>query len=420
MKNFVVKFIYRILAGYARKLIKKHNPFVIGVTGSVGKSSTKEAIYMVMKDHFGERKVRANYGSLNAEFGIPLTILGYNRLPSKFCWFFFLISAWFRTFSKTYPDYLILEMGVDHPGDVAYFSAIVEPNIVIITSLAGAHLTNFKSIDEYQKEKLSIMDHLKDSGQAVVNWDDPVLSKQKGNNIISIAVKNQKADYSIESFKVSLKGIEYRISTTGQKISIKSSLLGKQFVYAQLFAFVIGIKFGINFLDIKRSLEKLKPLPGRMNLLPGLRQTMIIDDTYNNSGPTSAKAALDVLQEINYAKRKVLILGNMNELGENEERIHREIGSYAKGKCDFAVFAGPNAQVMAAGYDDTETSLIFKDRKEIIQSLDSFIEPGDLILVKASQNGNFFEEIVKNLLSEEIIAKDVLVRQSVFWLKKKK
>lgn len=418
MKNLILKLIYRILASYARRVVEVHKPFVIAITGSVGKTSTKEAVFKVLFDRFGE-EVRKNEGNLNAEIGIPLTILGYKNVPSKLGWPLFLMQAYFRSKKKVYPKYLVLEMGIEHRGDMKYFGTIVRPDIAVITGASSAHLSNFKDRSEYQEEKLKIKEILKDDGKLILNIDDEYLAGNISKDSITFAVDNNKADVLATNIKITPLGTEYRIEKPGQKISVKSKSLGKQSVYLGLIAFLVGQIFEIQSLKIKKSLESIKPLAGRMNLLLGLKNILIIDDTYN-SNPTSAKEALNVLAEIEYNKgRKVAILGNMNELGSYEEESHREIGAYAYNKCDLAVFVGKNALLMQEAFGDKSKSLSFPSRRELTLTLDKIIKPNDLILVKASQNGNFFEEIVKYLLKDKSQAESLLVRQSKFWLKRK-
>lgn len=417
MKNIVLKFIYRILASYARKVIRQHKPFVIGITGSSGKTSTKEAVYRVMADHFGDQ-VRKTEGNLNAEIGIPLTILGYKSVPNKFLWPFFLIAAYFRTMEKNYPKYLVLEMGLEHPGDFGFFGSIVSLNIGVITTIDPAHFANFKDLAHFQAEKLALIKLVHADGKIIINADDGALAKLEDKRILGIGIAAKEADYGASDIVVTTGGTDYRINTVGQKIAIKSKLIGKQFIYSQLIAFAIGQSFGIQSLEIKKSLEKISTMPGRMRVIEGKSGILILDDTYN-ANPGSMGAALDVLSEIKYAGRKVAILGNMNELGAIEKAAHEEIGKYAKGKCDFAIFVSPNADLMAKGFADSKNSLTFSGRLELLKSIDRIVKPKDLILIKASQNRNFFEEVTKYLMKDPTMAKEMLVRQSDFWKRRK-
>jgi len=417
MKNFFLKIVYRILAAYARAVIRRHNPFVIAITGSVGKGSAKEAIYQVLVDHFGKHKVRKNYGSLNAEIGIPLTILGYTKVPNKFLWPWFFLSALPKLSEKKYPAYLVLEMGVEHPGDIDYFSTIVRPDIAVIISTAPVHLANFKDYRDFQKEKCSLAEKIKPEGIVMVNSDDGFLNRYALNheNIITVGT-DSKADYHAESIELKLDGSAFRIETVGQKISVKSKLFGRQFVYSDLFAFAIGHYMGIQSLEIKKSLEKVEPEAGRMRIIAGKKESIIIDDTYNAS-PVAVKAALDVLSEME-SGRKVFIFGNMNELGDYEREAHKEVAEYARGKANLAIFAGPNAKMMSEIFGPG--AIVFLNRKELESKIESLIEAKDLILIKASQNNNFFEEITKKLMNDPAEAEKLLVRQGSFWARRKK
>lgn len=419
MKNTVLKFIYSILRRYARKVILRHKPRVIAITGSVGKTTTKEAIAQVMRDAF-VNQVRATSGNLNAEIGIPLTILGYTKNPPKIAWPIILISAWFRTFAKSYPKYLILEMGVEHPGDIEYFGSIVSPEVGVITAATPAHLANFKDLSEMQSEKIQMSQILKKNGLIIYNLDDEYLSKQKFDNSISYSIKNQRSDCQADGEILSENGMDYSINYKDEKINLKSRLLGIHLIYADLAAFCVGRHFGISSEKIVLSLEKRKPIAGRMNLINGRNGVKIIDDTYN-SNPASACAALDTLNDIKYSSgRKVAILGNMNELGSMEEESHIKVAEYARGKCDLIIFSGKNASIMRKAYGDKKTSLEFKNRFDIIKSLDKILKPFDLVLIKASQNKNFFEEVTKQLLQNKEEAGNLLVRQDKFWHKRKK
>lgn len=417
MKKFLLKIIYKVLASYGRKVIARNNPYVIAITGSVGKTSAKEAVYKVLSDHFGKEEVRKNFGNLNAEIGVPLTILGYRSLPLKWFWPFFLVGAYFKTFEKRYPKYLVLEFGVEHRGDIQYLTGIARPNMAIITSVAPVHLANFKDASELAREKISLAKFVENDGKVFVNADEVSLKEIDFPNVMTVGLR-QGADFQGINSMFSFEGTEYHIVSTGQKISIKSKVLGNQSIYSQLFAFAVGRTLGIQSLEIKKSLEKINPINGRMHLLAGKNGTMIIDDSYNAS-PASVKAALEVLSSFKN-RRKVAILGNMNELGKMEGEAHLEVGKFARNKCDFAVFVGPNASTMARGFESKDGVRTFCDRKELLKNLDSLIEANDLILIKASQNGNFFEEVTKALLKDPSKSSELLVRQSGFWMRKKK
>jgi len=419
MKDQILKLIYRILRSYARKVILRHKPFVVAITGSVGKTTTKDAVAQVMKDAF-PNQVRATAGNLNAEIGIPLTILGYTSAPSKYLLPFLLIPAWFRTFAAMYPKYLVLEMGVEHKGDIEYFGTIVTPDIGIITAAEPAHTANFSAVSEMQAEKTNLAKIIKTGGPLIYNADDKYLAKTKFKNAVSYSIKTEKADCSANNIKLSEDGMNFDISYQKDKVETKSRLIGEHLIYADLAAFCLGRHFDISGEKIALSLEKRLPARGRMNLLKGKNGTLIIDDTYN-SNPASARAALKTLHDIKYTKgRKVAIIGNMNELGDYEKEGHRLVGECAKGKADLTIFVGPNAEIMAEAFGSRGEVIKLKNRQSLEKKLDQIIEPNDLVLVKASQNQNYFEEISKELLEDKNLAEKVLVRQEKHWRKKKK
>lgn len=409
--------IFKVLARIARKYIQKFNPFVIAITGSVGKTGTKEAVFAVLRDaFFGD--VWRTEGNLNAEIGIPLTIMGCKKVPNKFAWPAFLLINLLRPLPKKYPKYLVLEMGVEHRGDIAYFSSIVRPDIALITSVSPAHTVNFKNVPEFEKEKFSLISKLKENGIAILNHDDPVLASEKAVEAdIHFVGLGKGADYFADEIKPSVTGTEFRINCPGHKLTVKSKILGSQSVYSALFAFAVADRLGLPLIRTAKAIEGIKSLPGRMNYIAGEKDTAIIDDTYN-SNPASVRAAVDFLSNIEAKARKILILGNMNELGAWEKEEHEKAAQYARGKFDLAVFAGPNAKFMAKAYGGK--SQVFLNRFELIKELKNIVREKDILLVKASQNKNFFEEVVKFLMQDKSHARQILVRQGREWLKKKK
>jgi len=416
MKDQALKSLYRILKSYALKVIKRHNPFVIAVTGSVGKTSAKEAIYTIMNEKFGV-EVRSTTGNLNAEIGIPLTILGYKNYPSKWLWPVFLVGAYFRTLKRKYPKYLVVEMGIEHPGDINYFGSIVRPDIAVITAATPAHVANFKSVEEMQAEKVSIREIVKEGGSVIYNNDDKYLSEQKFVSAVKYSIMSE-SDFKANKIEVDLSGNNYQVKTPEGVINIKSNLVGRQMIYTELAAISVAKRLKIENEVIQSGLSKMNQYPGRVQILEGIESSTIIDDSYN-SNPASAKAALDLLSELKTDGRKIAILGNMNELGEIEKDVHRELGAYAKGKCDVAIFAGANAEIMQKGFADNKCSKAFFGRDELTSELNNFVYKDDIILVKASQNGNYYEEVVKFLMKEKGRASELLVRQGPEWMKKK-
>lgn len=417
MKNYFLKIIYSVLGFYAKKVISRHQPYVVAITGSAGKTSTKEAVYQTLCDRFGAEEVRKNQGNLNNEIGVCLTILGYEKMPTKLAWPIFLLLASFRIKSRKYPKYLVLEYGVDKVGDMKYLTSIAAPEVAIITTVEPAHIANFSSVEAYQDEKIAIVQGIRAGGFLLVSGDESALKKVQFEDIKRVSLFG-RGDYNAESIALTPEGMEYRISCLGHKISVKSQLLGEQLIYSQLFAFALADHLDFQLIKAGESLEKIKPISGRMKLIKGIKNTTIIDDTYN-SNPASLSAGLRVLQKFQTPARKVAIIGNMNELGQLEEAAHLRAGKIAAESCDLAIFVGKNADLMRKSFDDDKRSLSFATTKDLMAKVREIVQEKDLIFIKASQNGNYLEEVTKLLMLEPAQASNLLVRQSRAWLRKK-
>lgn len=417
IKKFILQIIYRRLAYIARKVVKKYQPKVIAITGSVGKTSSKEAIAFILKQKFGE-EVRCTSGNLNAEIGVPLTILGYNDQPKKYEWPLFLFKISKHLKEKKYPKYLIIEMGVERSGDIDYFCSIVKPDIAVITAATAAHIANFTSLEQMQKEKIKLSEFVEEDN-LFFNADDKFLKNHlKGGHGYSIS--DSKLNIYASDIDTDIEGNKYLLHLGGEKIFVKNKLIGKQMIYADMAAAAVCYKLLGKCDDIIKSLNLRKPFLGRMNLLKGKKGIKIIDDTYN-ANPESVKAAALCLNEIKYFGRKVMILGDMNELGKSEKLFHKEVARHLNNfkNIDLFVFAGKNAKLMSIEIDSRHNVLVYKNRKELDRNILSIVKKNDLVLIKASQNNNYFEENVKILLDETIDPKENLVRQSESWLVKK-
>jgi len=417
MKNWALKNLHKALKNLAKTVLMERRPFIIGITGSVGKTSTKEAVNAVLKEEYGD-EVRTSSGNLNTEIGLPLTILGYEKLPNKFLWPLFLFLAWIKTFQSSYPKYLVLEMGVDKPGDMEYFMEFVEPSISIVTALTPAHMANFTSLEKMQQEKLKIFDNQNSLNIKIYNGDDEYFKQNKVANGLMYSISDRDSDCFTTNINITKNGNKYFVFCGPDKLSIHNKLLGKPMISSQLAAIGVGKYLKIENKKIEKAINSLSPVNGRMKILSGKNGMTILDDTYNSS-PAAVKAALDTVFEIKYEGRKVAILGNMNELGDLEKESHIEIAKYAKNKVDLCVFVGQNADIMLKSHGE-ENALAYKDRDSLISDIDRVVESGDLVFVKASQNNNYFEEVVKQLLYASIDPEKNLVRQDNFWLSKKK
>jgi UDP-N-acetylmuramoyl-tripeptide--D-alanyl-D-alanine ligase len=424
MRNFVKNR----LAHYAHKLINKEQPFVIAVTGSVGKSSTKDAVAAVLSKSF---QVRSSPGNYNTEFGLPLAILGLELPTGKLGWLSTLWQAWRRVARSKSGDAVtyVLEMGADKPGDLDELCDIASPHISVVTAVGESHLEFFGSVENIAKEKRTLVERLNKEGVAILNRDDArvweMRSRAKGK-VVSYGF-HEEADIRAEEqvgYACSFDhecGMHFKVRAQGATVPMfVSSALGRQSIYAALAAVAVGIERGMNLVDIGDALRSFRPQPGRMRYVPGIKRSVLIDDTYN-SAPRSALAALYVLREIpaDAGARKWAVLGDMLELGSGSEAGHMQIGREAAENADVMVFVGERmadavraAREAGAGDDRV---FHFAGTEEAGLFVQGRMKSGDVILVKGSQ-GMRMERVVKELMADPLAAERTLVRQSAKWL----
>ncbi|MDD5341442.1 MAG: UDP-N-acetylmuramoyl-tripeptide--D-alanyl-D-alanine ligase [Patescibacteria group bacterium] len=439
------KILQIILRQFTVAILKKYQPEIVGIAGSVGKTSAKEAIFSVLSL---AHNCRRNIKSYNNEIGLPLTIIGVETAGRS-------LLGWLKVFGhasrlliskdEKYPEILILEMGADKLGDIEYLVKMAPPKIGVLTAIAESHLQVFKDLKGVLKEKEMIVTDLPREGVAILNADDENVMSLKDKLRARVITFGFAENTDVKAGDISFSGLEQDFCETqyewdcktwgtSLKVSYAGSFVpvflphtfGKQNVYSALAAFAVGVAHKINLVDIAEGLKQYRAPKGRMNLIAGLKHTLIIDDTYNSS-PVAVKAALAAMKSIILpeGRRKIVVLGDMLELGEKSSEAHREIGFkiaeesfdylFAVGKeskatADAAVEAGMNA-------NNADRVKYFEDSEKAGVSLQNHILPGDLILVKGSQ-GMRMENIVKEIMAEPEKAKELLVRQTGEWEKR--
>lgn len=426
------KFIQLKLKWLAKLVLAKYRPRVVGITGSVGKTSAKEAVYAVLAKKFRARRNTKNY---NNEIGVPLTIIGAESPGrSLIGWIrVFWQALWLIVFNdKEYPEILVLEMGVDRPGDMAYLNSIVKCRVGIVTMIGPSHLEYFKTIENIQKEKSGLVGNLNTDGWAILNYDNEktrqieTVSRAKvitygfaenaavtaGQVVFSFEDRKRKGELTGISFKLGYKGAFVPV--------LLPKVAGRTAVYAALAGAAAGISFGMNLLEIAENLRDYAPPPGRMNLIAGIKRTLIIDDTYNSS-PQSAMAALDVVKvaPIAAGSKKYAVLGDMLELGSFSEEGHRQVGAYAATSgIDRLIVVGERSRDIARGAAAAGLSenniFYFPDNASAGLFVQERLKENDLIFVKGSQ-GTRMEKIVKELMADPQSASRLLVRQDGGW-----
>ncbi len=430
MKNFFKKLVTNILRAESRMVLKKYKPKIVAITGSVGKTSTKDAIFAALS---GFSYVRKSEKSYNKEIGLALTVLGIpNACNNLFLWFLNILKGlWLFIYPHRYPEWLVLEVGVGKPGDMARTALWLETDAVVMTSIGDlpSHVEFFESRKHLVEEKTLLLKTLKKDGILFLNADDETvleLKEKTKNRTLSYGF-GEKADvrgsgenilYSKENVPA---GILFRVDEEGKSLPITiEGVFGRNHVYASLAALAFCSGFKLNMVEAIDRLKNHSVPPGRMRLLLGIKETLIIDDTYNSS-PLACEAALKTLAEIKNSGRKIAVLGDMLELGKHTEEAHLNIGVLAKECAQILVTVGGRAEkikegALQAGMAE-ENIREFSNSTEAGKFLKDFAEPGDFILVKGSQAMRM-ERAVFEILKDKANAKDLLVRQDDEWLKR--
>lgn len=414
--------VQSILVSCAKSVLAQKKPTVVGITGSVGKSSTKLAVAAVLAQRFSVRASAKNY---NTEFGVPLAVLDLMLPASRWGWGSVVLKAIGRTISGAeYPAMLVLEMGADHPGDIAYLTSVAQPNIGIVTAVGESHAEMLGSIDAIAKEKSQLLRGIDKRGWAILNRDDArvwAMGQKTKARVLGFGfdpaadVRGSDLTIRCDADHPEACGVEFAISSKNETTHVfMRGMYGMQAAYAGLAAAAAGIALGMTLDEISDGLAKFSGAPGRMRALSGVKRTVLIDDTYN-AAPRSMLAALDTLAELplaNNAKR-VAILGDMLELGKMSVKYHQDIGAAAAKKgFDALVFVGEKMgdaekSALAAGAP-REKTFHFSKGQEAAKFVQERIAPGDAVLVKGSR-GMLLELAVKELMAEPEKASEQLV-----------
>ncbi len=447
MKNTFKKIILKILRIEAELVLKKYKPRIITVTGSVGKTSTKDAIYAVLSKFYYVRRSDKSY---NSQIGLPLTILGLpNAWNNPFLWILNILKGLkLILFKNNYPTWLVLEVGVGKPGDMASTAMWLKSDLVIITTIpeVPVHVEFFKSRDHLIEEKSGLIDTLKKDGFLILNRDDEDVFNMKNktkSRIFSygfheesdILATNENIFYVHKSFDNKSivndidniledtipKGTSFYINIGGASFPvIIEGVFGKNHIYASLAALSVAHALNLNILTAIGALKNYDVPKGRMSLLLGENNTLIIDDTYNAS-PFAVESALKTLNAVKSQSRKIGVLGDMLELGRHTEEAHKNIGRIAHENVDILIVVGPRARfikdgAIEAGMDENNIHE-FANSTLTGAFLKTFIQKGDIILVKGSQSIRM-ERAVGEILHDKKNKNNLLVRQEREWLEK--
>lgn len=395
VKSLFIRILAWKLKKIAQLIIWKYRPGVIGVTGSVGKTSTKLAIAAVLQS---ERAVRASSGNFNTELGLPLTVISsHSDLGSFLFWPRVIVEGLTRLLVRTaYPEILVLEYAADRPGDIKRLLEIARPNVSVITAIGEVpvHVEHYNGPEEVMREKARLIEQLPASGFAILNADDPTmrtLGDRTRAHLITYGF-NKDAEVRVTNYEVYVaegrpRGIVFKLEYGGSFVPVRlEGIFGKTQASAAAAAAAVGIIFGLNLVKISEALKTYRSGASRMQLIPGVEQSLILDDCYNAS-PLSMKAALETLEELP-AKRRVGVLGDMAELGVYAADAHESVGRRAARVLDLLVTVGPRAQLIAQVAQKSGLNRrhihSFSSVNEAKGEMKKIIKKGDVVLVKAS------------------------------------
>ncbi|EKD24012.1 MAG: hypothetical protein ACD_81C00131G0015 [uncultured bacterium] len=415
----------KLLRKYARIIIWNYRPEVVAITGSVGKTSTKDAIFAVLSNK-GESslsekerwRVRRSKGNFNNEIGTPLTVIGEwsdgdlalisrdtpagtRRIEKAMFWTRVLLRATASsivTHKKRYPQVLVLEYGADRPGDIKYLLTLARPKIGVVTAIGEmpSHGEYYPDTEAVAREKGRLVESLPVGGWAILNHDDALVlaMRERTRARVKTFGFSEDADVRITNFENHSidgrpEGITFKIEHEGSFVPVTvKNVFGRAQAYSIAGAFAVGIAFGLNLVEIAELVERYYiPAKRRMNVVEGIKESWIIDDSYN-AAPLSVREALTTLEGLT-AVRRIAVLGDMLELGKLSVEAHESIGKMAAGVVDELFTVGPRGKLIAeAAIKNGMTKAhvhVFDVAEEVLQEVQNTIQKGDIVLVKASR-----------------------------------
>ena len=377
----VVEDTYQALGQLAAYWRSKFSMPIAGITGSSGKTTVKEMLASILRTSTSAEAVLATQGNLNNHIGLPMTLLK--------------LSAQHR--------YAVIEMGMNHSGEIAYLTGLTKPNVALVNNAGSAHLGELGSLEAIARAKGEIFSGLADDGIAVINGDDvfaPLWRTLIGSRkTISFGLE-KPADVTA-AYTLQADGSILEIQTPKGNCRVDLLAPGLHNVMNALAASSAALAMGVEIHAIANGLENYSGVKGRLQSLPGLNQALVIDDTYN-ANPISMRAAIDVLR--GKSGKKILVLGDMGELGEDALALHAEIGEYAKASNVNALYTlGNHSQAMSQAFG--EGAQHYAKVEDLTVDLAKEMQPGSTVLVKGSRF-MAMERVVKEIVIPNIAEKN--------------
>ena len=365
------------LGDIARGERKRLGVKVVGITGSVGKSTTKEMVAAVLESTYRVSKTPVNH---NNDIGMPMAILS---IPED-------------------TEVAVLEMGMNHFREIAYLSSIGQPDVAVIINIGTMHIEHLGSVEGILQAKLEILEGMDENGCVILNGDDPMLWNQqkKRNNTVYFGVHNPQVQVCGAEVEETEAMLRFVVSACEFQFPVELELEGMHYVPDALAAVTVGLELGVSEVDIRQSLAQFRNMGGRQEIFKAGAYT-IIKDCYN-AGPESMAAALAVLG--NRPGRHVAVLGDMLELGACTQAEHYRVGRIAAEMADILLAYGPNGvrtlNGALTGGMSPQKAIAFEDREKLVSALKQMVKPGDVILFKGSR-GMHMELALEMFLEEE-------------------
>lgn len=441
----------RFLGHAARSVIRRERLFIVAITGAIGKSTTKQAIAAALRSDLPEHHTRATAKNYNNELGLPLTVFG-KPAPgrSPLAWIKLLGVATLARFGlwRSKLRTLVLEMGADKQGDLAYLTSIAQPDVAVVTAITPddptgvpVHAANYSSIDQLVEEKSQLVRALRSGGTAVLNADDKRVFSMRHLTYEHVLTFGEAdgSDVRIAKSNVRMEDDQHGRIPVGLEISLECyqrtyelfipGVYGKSIAYAVAAAVAVGQAMDISEEQVAALGLAFSPMPGRTRIIPGIKRTTLLDDSYNAS-PSSTLSSLRDLAALQLVagQRRAACIGEMRELGEKAEAAHRMIGAEAaRLGLDLLVACGIFAHAMAEGAlangMKPESVKVIEDTPEAGLYIQDWIKPGDIVLAKASEGtiktkGVRMERVIRELMADPMHADQLLVRQGAVWQRK--
>lgn len=352
------------LQDIARAYRKKHNITVIGITGSVGKTTTKELVASVLEQKYNVVKTEGNF---NNGLGLPLTVMSIR--PDT--------------------EIAVVEMGMNHLGEMRLLSSIAHPTMCIMTNIGVSHIENLGSRENILKAKSEIFEYMSTTARCILNGDDDMLATLERPNRCDFGFDSDN-DIYIESFyEHGFDGTDFEVTMFGERYDCHINVPGRHMLFAAMAAMAAGSWLGLTHQQIVDGIASAKSISGRVNIIKTPRYTLI-DDCYN-AAPQSMISGIDLLVKSDAHPRSVAIFGDMGELGAEEDYLHRSVGEYAaKSKVDLLIAIGTlSRNIYSGAVDAGGNALWFETKEDFLKKADEILKAGDAILVKASHFMNF-------------------------------